>query len=551
MDENNSRTAELTAPEKTEKDGRSKGYLVFLLLGFALILLLSCAFLFTLRVGNRRYLCTGTVDARGQELSAAEIEKAAERRPDVPIRWSVPIGEERFDSFSEILTLTSLPENALDDLGYFPYLQVVDARECHDEKTLAAAAARYDTVRFLWNVESAGGSVDGNTTTLVPPVLDARELDRLVSLLPKLETVDLRRTVLSDDEVDAFAAAHPELETLFTVRVWGQEVPGDSELLRLSPSASGETDELLAAMGRLKKLKKLDLRDCAILPGQLAELLPRCEGIETDYVVHLCGAVFTTDVEELDLSGVPIDDLQELENAVRMMPNLKKVVMCDCGVSNEDMDALNRRFENVRFIWRVYFSIYSLRTDATMFCASDVPQLNYLAPELTDAELEPIKYCTDLEALDLGHMLYTDLSFLYNMPRLKYLILVEARYHDITPIGSLEDLEYLEIFINKIDDISPLLNCKKLKHLNMCYCWGFDAAPLLEMTWLERLWYVGTALHEPVRSQLAAALPNTQVYIPYADNQGSTGGGWRENEAYFAMRDVFGMYYQPGGTGIH
>lgn len=551
MDENNSRTAELTAPEKTEKDGRSKGYLVFLLLGFALILLLSCAFLFTLRVGNRRYLCTDVVDAREQALSPEEYELAAARRPDVPIRWSVPIGDERFDSFSEILTLTSLPADALDNLGYFPYLQVVDARECHDEKTLAAAAAAYGDLRFLWSVPSADGEIDGNTETLVPLAADARELERLVPLLPKLGCVDLRRSSLSDSEIDAFAAAHPDLKTLFTVRVWGQEVPGDSELLRLDASAEGETDELIAAIGRLKGLKKLDLRDCAITPGQLSQLLPSCEGIETDYVVHLCGAVFTTDMEELDLSGVQIDDLEELENAVRMMPKLKRVIMCDCGVPDEQMDALNRKFETVRFIWRVYFSVYSLRTDATVFCASNVPRLNYLAPELTDAELEPIKYCTDLEALDLGHMLYTDLSFLYNMPHLKYLILVEARYHDITPIGSLEDLEYLEIFINKIDDISPLLNCKKLKHLNMCYCWGFDPAPLLEMTWLERLWYAGTALKEPVRSRLVEALPNTKVYIPFSDAQGSTGGGWREDEAYFAMRDVFGMYYQPGGTGIH
>ena len=549
MDENKSAAA-TAAPETTEK-GKSKRWIICVLLGFALVLLVSCVFLFTLRVGNRRYLCAGGVDARAQELSVEDYAAAAARRPDVSIRWSVPLGGERFDSFSETLTIRSLPESEVDRFALFPYLEVVDARSCRDESTLCAAAALYEDVRFLWSVESSDGAIDGNTETLSVHTLSAGELERVVSLLPKLKSVDLRSASLSDAQIDAFAASHPALQTRYTVRAWGQEIPGESELLRLGAGAQGEIGELIEAVRRLPSLKKLDLRDSAITPGQLSQLLPLCEGIETDYVIHLCGTVFTTDVEELDLSGIRIDDLEELENAVSMMPRLKKVVMCDCGVSNEDMDALNRKFENVRFIWKVYFSVYSLRTDATMFCASNVPQLNYLAPELTDAQLEPIKYCTDLVALDLGHMLYTDLSFLYNMPHLKYLILVEARYHDITPIGSLEELEYLEIFINKIDDISPLLNCKKLRHLNMCYCYGFDASPLLEMTWLKRLWYAGTALKEPVRSQLPEALPDTQVYIPYTDNQGSTGGGWRSDEAYFEMRDVFGMYYQPGGTGIH
>ena len=85
----------------------------------------------------------------------------------------------------------------------------------------------------------------------------------------------------------------------------------------------------------------------------------------------------------------------------------------------------------------------------------------------------------------------------------------------------------------------------------MCYTYGFDPSPLREMKSLERLWYVGMMLKEPLRSQLPEELPNCYCYFPYDDPQGSTGGGWRENEAYYEMRDFFGMYYQPGGTGIH
>ena len=396
---------------------------------------------------------------------------------------------------------------------------------------------------------SSSGAIDGNAETLDAAGLGAEELEALLPLLPRLKTVDLRASALDAAETDAFAAAHEGLETVFTVPLWGMEIPGDTEELRLDANASGDAGELAAALGRLKRLKKLDLRDCDFTPRQLARVLSVCEGVETDYVIRLCGKIFTADCTEMDLSGVEIDDVSEVEAAAALMPKLKKVVMCDCGIPDAEMDALDLRHEDIRFVWTVYFSIYALRTDATFFCAADVPYLNYDAPVLYDYQLYPVRYCRDMIALDLGHMWIEDLSFLYNMPKLQYLILVGGHFRDITPIGSLQDLKYLEIFQTNPADISPLLNCKKLEQLNMCYCSGFDISPLKEMKQLKRLWYAGLG---PYRGwELQEALPDTQVYCPFTDPDGSTGGGWREDEAYYEMRDVFAMYYQPGGTGVH
>ena len=526
-----------------------KGRLALIFFVLALALLATAACLFTVRVGGRLYVCADVADARGAALSCEEYDEAAARSGFKQIRWSVPIGSERYDSFSEILTLSSLPADEIGRLAYFPYLSVVDARGCEDYAALAAAAAEREDIRFLWTVPTSSGAIDGNAETLDAAGLGAEELEALLPLLPRLKTVDLRASALDAAETDAFAAAHEGLETVFTVPLWGMEIPGDTEELRLDANASGDAGELAAALGRLKRLKKLDLRDCDFTPRQLARVLSVCEGVETDYVIRLCGKIFTADCTEMDLSGVEIDDVSEVEAAAALMPKLKKVVMCDCGIPDAEMDALDLRHEDIRFVWTVYFSIYALRTDATFFCAADVPYLNYDAPVLYDYQLYPVRYCRDMIALDLGHMWIEDLSFLYNMPKLQYLILVGAHFHDITPIGSLQDLKYLEIFQTNPADISPLLNCKKLEQLNMCYCSGFDISPLKEMKQLKRLWYAGLG---PYRGwELQEALPDTQVYCPFTDPDGSTGGGWREDEAYYEMRDVFAMYYQPGGTGVH
>ena len=526
-----------------------KGRLALIFFVLALALLATAACLFTVRVGGRLYVCADVADARGAALSCEEYDEAAARSGFKQIRWSVPIGSERCDSFSEILTLSSLPADEIGRLAYFPYLSVVDARGCEDYAALAAAAAEREDIRFLWTVPTSSGAIDGNAETLDAAGLGAEELEALLPLLPRLKTVDLRASALDAAETDAFAAAHEGLETVFTVPLWGMEIPGDTEELRLDANASGDAGELAAALGRLKRLKKLDLRDCDFTPRQLARVLSVCEGVETDYVIRLCGKIFTADCTEMDLSGVEIDDVSEVEAAAALMPKLKKVVMCDCGIPDAEMDALDLRHEDIRFVWTVYFSIYALRTDATFFCAADVPYLNYDAPVLYDYQLYPVRYCRDMIALDLGHMWIEDLSFLYNMPKLQYLILVGGHFRDITPIGSLQDLKYLEIFQTNPADISPLLNCKKLEQLNMCYCSGFDISPLKEMKQLKRLWYAGLG---PYRGwELQEALPDTQVYCPFTDPDGSTGGGWREDEAYYEMRDVFAMYYQPGGTGVH
>ena len=520
------------------------------LLGLAVMLGAVAFLLFSVRTGGHLHLGVDVYDARADELSCEEYDAAAERHPDKLIRWSVPVGGERYDSFAKEITLRALGEDEVKRLKYFPYLEKIDARKCGDYTALAAACRELEGVYIDWSVPSADGDIPGNSETLTVHDMRPDEIKAIVPLLPKLKRLDLRGAELKDGQIDALAAELTGLEVKYTVRFWGMETPEDCEELILPEGSYGKPGELETAMGRLKRLKRADISLSGLGPFEVAELLEKFPGLDIEYAIRFGGVSTAPDSEELDVSGVLFDSPDEVETAMTLMPNLKKVIMCDCGIPDEEMDALNRKYEDVRFVWMLHFSVYSLRTDATIFCASDLPP-HYLAPEMTDEELEPIKYCTDLIALDLGHMRYTDLSFLYNMPHLKYLILVEARYHDITPIGSLEELEYLEIFMNRIDDISPLTNCKKLKHLNMCYCFGFDPEPIKQLTSLERLWWVGVFPSYVIKNSIKDALGDTYCYMPYSDPQGSTGGGWREDPAYFEMRDVFGMYYQPGGTGIH
>ena len=159
-----------------------------------------------------------------------------------------------------------------------------------------------------------------------------------------------------------------------------------------------------------------------------------------------------------------------------------------------------------------------------------------------------VKYCKNLYALDLGHNEFDDLSFLYDMPQLRVLIIAAGNAKDITPIGSLKHLEYLEIFNNSIEDISCLKDMPYLMDLNIVQNLIDDISPVKELKSLKRLWIFTHSRRSPgpeseeTLAELQKALPN--CYIDGVST--STAGGWREHPHYDVIYRMFrSRVYEP------
>lgn len=349
------------------------------------------------------------------------------------------------------------------------------------------------------------------------------------------------------------AAAEPEATPIPTatpaptptpvplVELGEETVPADAEELTVTDVP---LQELLDAAPMFFRLKSLDVSGCGYDNAELLRLQEAYPDTEITATLALYGQEFSTDAVELDFSGTPIEDPAELEALLPLMYKLEKVIMSDCGIGNEDMDALNKRHEDVRFVWTIYFgSRYFLRTDETTFIASlfQGSTMNYSV--MYDKDAEVLKYCEDMVALDLGHMQLTNCDFVRTMPHLRYLIVADNPLQDISALAELKELWYLEIFNCWVREISPLLECPNLKHLNISYLYLNDAEVLAQMTQLERLWFISPAVTHDDCVRLESALPNTELVVGISGN--STGGGWRQHDAYFEMRDVFGAYYIP------
>ena len=486
------------------------------------------------------------VDLRGNDITPQAVEALQEALPDCEIRWDVPLGGAKYDSALDSLELEDLPAD-WENILLFPSLKLLRVEACTDYETMAALRRDLpEACQVEWNVELAGTwySADTRELSFSGQEVSFDQLSSRLGCFSGLEKVTITGGGLSAAQQRMLLSQYPEVTFLWSVEVGDLVLDSSVTQLSFQPGDIPDLLHLEAVLDLLPSLKTVDLTGCAVSGAEMTAFRNACPGLEVTWTVELGGQSFSCDTQEIDLSGVWLS-AGDVENALSYLPELSKIVLCDCGISNEDMDALVQAFPQVRLVWRVYFGSYSLRTDATSFIAAAYEN----GSDLYNADVAVLKYCVDLQGIDCGHMSFNDISFFQYMPNMQYVILAECPISDLTPLTSCPNLKYLEIFHTNVTDLSPLLECRNLEDLNISYtpvsqqnAWD----NLSQMTWLDRLWYCSAPLSAAQLQELQALMPECEMYTKAGGEP--TGSTWRYHEHYYAMRDLFGMYYMPGGT---
>ncbi len=477
------------------------------------------------------------LDLRNTGITREQYAQIAKWHPDCEILWSVPFQGGYVDSSSERIRISTLAEADFSALEDLPLLTAVDASGCQDYAALAKLAALRPELEISYSITLSGRSYSLHNKSITVTRGDARELMERLQYLPDLEEITLLGTLPSPQELDALQQAYPELDIHWVYRNGSARVADSDVHAALRNVKLKNTDPLEALLSYPSAMETLEVMNSGLSSEDLAALQQRFPDVRLIWNLNFAGKDVRTDAEEIDISGIAVSDTTALEESLVYFPNLKKVIMCDCGLSNEEMDALNKRHETVKFVWMIDISNkMRLRTDETHFMPwkQDVIVRN--------DELRDMKYCTDMICIDVGHMPITNCDFVSTMSKLKYLIVADTYITSLEPLAGLEELIYLEAFLTRVTDYSPLLECPNLIDLNLCFSNGV-VEPLTKMTQLKRLWwgnyFTGESLPRHYLPTLKEALPNTQVvFCPH-----STGYNWRDNQNYRDMRDILGMYY--------
>lgn len=271
------------------------------------------------------------------------------------------------------------------------------------------------------------------------------------------------------------------------------------------------------------------------LPPVLFPGTARCEQDAPSDVI-IAGRTYSTAVERLDLTALPITDIAALEAAFLQMPNLKYVDMSRCRVSNADMAALRQRQaeRGVEVVWLLSFGTWTLRTDATAFSTRNSSN----SKRYGEATFDCIRYATKLQALDLGHNWMFSADFIAPLNDLRVLILSDNRITDISFLAG-KPLEYFEMFNNRVRDISCLTGCETLIDLNLCATHISDLTPLHDLPNLRRVWMgdVDELTRDEINQFLAKQGDRLEVSNFFTIYP--TYYGWREHPRYDIICEIF------------
>ena len=352
-------------------------------------------------------------------------------------------------------------------------------------------------------------------------------------LLPDLEKIVLIETVDDGALLASLQEAFPEAELSYRVELGGRLVDCAETELDLSTLTHEDVPEACEKLLLLPKVTRIVLSDTAAWEDVGAfQALPTAPTVERPFTLY--GRSFNTADVMMDLNKVRIQDNgAALREVLPYMTSCHQVDMEDCGIRNEDMAVLRDDFPSVKIVWRVHFSIYTVRTDETRILAS-IRDIG-----MNSDTVACLKYCTEVRYLDLGHNLISNISFVEHMPDLEVAILAINTWADASPLASCTKLEYLEMFNTNCTDLTPLAGLTNLKHLNIAWIHELsDITPLYGMTQLERLW-IGS-VHNIPREQIEEIqrrLPNTRINVT---TENPTLEGWREDPRYDLLVEQMG-----------
>ena len=340
-------------------------------------------------------------------------------------------------------------------------------------------------------------------------------------------------------QLQALQQRRPELKISYTVDLFGTEYPEDTRELSFG-SEKLDLKTLQENLCWLPEMESVFFDQPSAPAEELVALQEAFPQISIRWEKDAFGTAYSSDITEIDLTGMRIDTPDAVVEELKYFPALEKVILSECGpsekewIDNETMAAFREKMrDQYKVVWTVKINNMRVRTDETYFMP------NKYGYEVSNYQVQNLRYCEDMLCIDLGHHAITDLSFLEGTPHLKYFICIDSPLIFIEPISNCKELIYCELFWTVVSDYSPLLECTALEDLNVTRTRG-DPMFFKNMPWLKNLWITGHWMKPEKKAELSAALPNT--FIKFSDNM-MAGNGWRDLPNYFAMRDLLGMPY--------
>ena len=493
------------------------------------------------------------LDLRDNALTVEAFDAIRSLVPKADIRWSVPLGAARYDSASEQIAVPDFSRADLVRLVYFPNLVSLDASGSADYQALMEAQTMYPDLTISWTCVAAGKTFSSTDEEIICAAGTTKDdVALLLTALPKLTSVDLRGTDVLANDMKTLQGEYPKITFLTQAYLLSERYDTTKTSLTLAAADSFDAEKLGDQLAYFPSLTALDLRAVPASEQDVSALSERYPAMKIRWMVpFLEGLNVDSDSESLDLRGYTVSDLAAFKQKLKWFSKLTYLDMCNCGPSDAEMAQLRSELPQVKVVWMLHVGYWEIRTDIKAFSMAQYTEhegvrFTKIGEEsrryrwVDDEQIAKIRYCTDIEALDIGHSdLISDISFVRELDKLRFLVISMTKVTDLTPIRNLKNLIFFEMFEMAPMDISVLYDLPQLEFLNCSNTQISDIKPLLSLTNLKRLWLIQCYLPKEELHALKVGLPNT---IVIANGKHSTDTGWRfDNPTYNEMQALFGL----------
>ena len=363
------------------------------------------------------------------------------------------------------------------------------------------------------------------------------------------DTEIFEETVSDNTETIAEPPAEEPDPLPATVFIHGSEYDRNETHLDLSDCAPEEIPEIADIIRDMPCLQEIVLMDdegtSRLSLDDVALLTDAAPDAEFVYSFDLYDKRISLSDNEIKIKNADIGNEGEesIRQVLAALNKCSRFVLDECGIDDEVMDAIDKDFPDIRVVWRVHVGNKTALTDDPII---------RMTHGINDSMTGPLKYCTDVVYMDLGHDEgISDISFVANMPKLECLILSAAGVTDLSPLKNCRALTWLEL-VNcvKLKDISPVAGIDSIKYLNISDSGVRDISPVMDMK-LERFSCIGNGISKETIEEFVEAQPDCM----YAFTGSPWGYAWRYDDygyhffSYYArMREVFRYEERsPGG----
>ena len=444
-----------------------------------------------------------------------------------------------YDSNETVLeyALIATEKSDLAVLDQYPNLEYVDLRGSTYYEDILDYADTHPNVKVRFSIDLGQLYFNHDVTEIQLRGSEVvfEELLQNLKFFHSLKAVHIDQISITKAQFDELKAAYPKINFTCTVKIGNKYYDASLTELNLSEITSKDVEHALIALEFLPNLSSVELMSPSgtsqLTFSDVEKLIQAYPNLSFNYQFKLFGQNLSTKTESLTFKDMPIGNggLNQIRDALTVMPNCTYVCLDDCNTDNDAMAKLRAEFPDVSIVWRVYVDKFSVLTD------TEVILMQY---SVNTAEAQPLQYCTNVKYLDMTGCKIRNFDFLANMPKLECAVLQQTYFSDSSVLQNAQNLTWLNLAnCSALRDISSFSALTNLKYLNLSATKVKDISPLDQLP-LERFKCVKTSIREDDFRDFKAKHPDCLA----SDMGSAIGKGWRYDDG--AQKVPFAYYQQ-------